>query len=182
MSVSFSKVHKAYLSPHRIQAKRKRSSIKLPDIHRIHNISFSTKRSTSHISLQNSISDTQRRPSNRQRTAEHKSKRPLQLNTSSPTSAVDEDLTKLESLTVRNASARYDLISLQERMLEIKLKSLIRHNRMKSIEELEDSNLFEGIESCYSNSKKSIDGLLKKYKGFGGRSLLPALTSPVNSL
>jgi hypothetical protein len=106
----------------------------------------------------------------------------LQLNTSSPTSAVDEDLTKLESLTVRNTSARYDLISLQERMLEIKLKSLIRHNRMKSIEELEDSNLFEEIESCYSNSKKSIDGLLKKYKGFGGRSLLPALNSPVNSL
>ena len=66
-------------------------------------------------------------------------------------SSLDEDITKLENLTVRNSNARLDLVSIQERMIELGLRSL------KPIAEIDESRNEDNL-----NHHSSIDNYLMK--------------------
>lgn len=64
-------------------------------------------------------------------------------------SSLDEDMIKLENLTVRNSNARLDLVSIQERMIELGLKNL------KPIAEIDESRNEDNL-----NYDTSIDNYL----------------------
>lgn len=69
-------------------------------------------------------------------------------------SSLDEDMIKLENLTVRNSNARLDLISIQERMIELGLRNL------KPIVEIDESRNEDNLNNL--NNPKSLDNYLMK--------------------
>lgn len=149
--------------------------IKLPRIHRVGN-QFK-ERSISHHPTALPSSETAQKIKDR-KSAESSQTRPsmnLALNSGKHFIKPDEGISKLQNLTVRNSNAHNELLSLQERMLEVKLKSMInpQKNKLDSL----DSSLYDGIERCFADSKKNLDKLMNKYTSFSVRR--PFVVSPI---
>jgi hypothetical protein len=69
-------------------------------------------------------------------------------------SSLDDDLVKLENLTVRNSNARLDLISIQERMIELGLQK-----DLNPIVEIDESHNEDNL-----NFDHSIDSFIGKIR------------------
>jgi hypothetical protein len=149
--------------------------IKLPRIHRVGN--QYKERSISHHPTALTPSETAQKIKDR-KSAESSQTRPclnLPSNCAKYSKNPDEGISKLQNLTVRNSNAHNELLSLQERMLEVKLKSMINPQKIK-LDNL-DSSLYDGIEKCFADSKKNLDKLMNKYTSFSVRR--PFVVSPI---
>lgn len=149
--------------------------LKLPRIHRVRN-QFQ-ERSISHHPTSLNTSETAKKIKERKSPdgLYPRSSNKIIPSSSRYYSSPDEGISKLQTLTVRNSSAHNELLSLQERMLEVKLKSMINPKKIQ-LEDLE-SSLYDGIEKCFADSKKSVDKLMNKYASFSIRR--PFAASPI---
>jgi len=142
-------------------------NIKLPRIHR--DVNQFKERSISHHPKALTSSETAQKIKDR-KSADGSQTRPslnLALNSGKFSIKPDEGISKLQNLTVRSSNAHNELLSLQERMLEVKLKSMINPQKIK-LDNL-DSSLYDGIERCFADSKKNLDKLMNKYTSFSVR-------------
>lgn len=73
--------------------------------------------------------------------------------------ALEQDLDKLEQLTLKNMSARQDLLDVQQRMMELGVKDIMASGKLATIRE-DEALYFEDLQRLKGNP---IDALAQKY-------------------